>query len=60
MTRSWLFYLWVKYFDMEFIGNDEANDPNGRKFIFFEFPHGVFPMGQFLSGSVCSILPTAF
>lgn len=51
---SWLFKVWREYFDFSYDcesvqhGIMKANE----KYIFFEFPHGVFPMGQFLSASL--------
>jgi len=48
-TRSWIFRLWIKYFDMEFFPSEEKIDGREHKFICFEFPHGVFPIGQLLS-----------
>mmetsp|Transcript_36053 Transcript_36053/g.36740 ORF Transcript_36053/g.36740 Transcript_36053/m.36740 type:complete len:324 (+) Transcript_36053:127-1098(+) len=54
-TRSWIFRVWIKYFDMKFETdlklheNKEEKGKQKEKYICFEFPHGVFPMGQFLS-----------
>ena len=55
----WIWNVWRDYFD--FTGDwsslteqSEKNKKTGRpdKFFFFEFPHGIFPMGQFLSASL--------
>eukprot|EP01041_Mallomonas_annulata_P003197 gene3197-6308_t len=46
-TRSWIFKLWIKYFNMEFESTVQLE--KDKKYICFEFPHGIFPMGQFLS-----------
>ncbi len=50
-TRIWA--IWREYFDFTF--DDETlkkNFKHEQKYFFFEFPHGVFPMGQFVSASV--------
>jgi 2-acylglycerol O-acyltransferase 2 len=43
------------YFDYEIdcssISGENKLDPN-EKYLFTEFPHGIFPMGQFLSASL--------
>jgi 1-acyl-sn-glycerol-3-phosphate acyltransferase len=46
--------IWKEYFDFTY-DNDSmkgGNIKDGENYIFFEFPHGVFPMGQFVSASV--------
>mmetsp|Transcript_15921 Transcript_15921/g.21054 ORF Transcript_15921/g.21054 Transcript_15921/m.21054 type:complete len:356 (-) Transcript_15921:167-1234(-) len=48
--RSWIFRTWRKYFDWEMVISEEL-DPK-KKYMFAEFPHGIFPMGTFLSASV--------
>lgn len=55
----WIWDIWREYFD--FTGdwesvtnhqNKQAKDGKTPKYVFFEFPHGIFPMGQFLSASL--------
>jgi hypothetical protein len=51
---SWLFKVWREYFDFSY---DCDSCQHGRmkvaeKYMFFEFPHGIFPMGQVLSASL--------
>lgn len=55
--NCWIFDVWREYFD--FTANASTLDNQflpGRKLMFFEFPHGVFPMGQFLSASLITTL----
>jgi diacylglycerol O-acyltransferase 2, plant len=49
----WIWGIWKEYFDFTFDVQTLTShyDPKNRYF-FFEYPHGVFPMGQFLSVSV--------
>ena len=47
--NSWLFTTWRKYFDYSWI--NYAKLEKGKKYIFLEMPHGIFPMGQFISAS---------
>lgn len=50
---SWIFRWWREYFDYTVDCSTIHNKlPPEEKFIFFEFVHGVFPMGQFLSASL--------
>ena len=50
-TSLFIWRLWRNYFDFEIdIQNSEIRD--GQKYMFCDFPHGVFPMGQFLCASV--------
>ena len=49
-TNSWLFDLWHKYF--AYTWECYAEIEKGKKYIFLEFPHAIFPMGQVLSASV--------
>ena len=72
--NSWIFRVWCDYFSVTsdvssvslFPGDTDTNHNEGRgklliqgeRYMFFEFPHGVFPMGQFLSASLIEeILP---
>ena len=55
----WIWDLWNEYFDFTFdcsscnklLTNQKQIDNPSKKYIFFEFPHGVFPMGQLISVS---------
>jgi 2-acylglycerol O-acyltransferase 2 len=50
-----IFKIWRDYFNFTYdcssITGKNLLDVN-EKYMFFEFPHGIFPMGQFLSASV--------
>lgn len=50
---SWIWDIWREYFDMTY-DRDSINDKlkKDQPYFFFEFPHGIFPMGQFLSASL--------
>lgn len=41
-TDSWLFKIWHKYFAYSWICY--AKLEKGKKYIFLEFPHAIFPM----------------
>jgi hypothetical protein len=45
---SWIFRWWVEYFELTYDSESIAGDKfkKGQKYIFFEFPHGIFPMGK--------------
>lgn len=52
---SGIFALWREYFNFTW----DCSSITGKnllgvneKYMFFEFPHGIFPMGQFISASV--------
>lgn len=47
---SWVFRIWRDYFSYSY----ECHCPleKGKRYMFFEYPHGLFPMGQFISASV--------
>jgi 2-acylglycerol O-acyltransferase 2 len=48
---SSIFKLWCDYFDVTAdVGTTKLE--KDQKYMFFEFPHGIFPMGQFLSASL--------
>lgn len=55
---SWIFRWWCEYFDVTYDNSTIAGDKlvKGKKYMFFEFPHGVFPVGQFLSASLIADL----
>lgn len=46
---SSVFAIWNEYFDFTYDATTMHNRPKGKKTICFEFPHGIFPMGQWLS-----------
>eukprot|EP01039_Chlorochromonas_danica_P004959 gene4959-5444_t len=50
----WIWDIWVEYFDFTYDAKafTDVYDPKER-YLFFEFPHGVFPMGQLVS---CSLI----
>lgn len=49
--QSWFFQIWRNYFQHTFdCPTDELKE--GQKYLFCEFPHAVFPMGQFLCAPV--------
>lgn len=43
------------YFSFE-CDSSSVSFEEGKKYIFFEFPHGIFPMGQFLSASIIDVI----
>jgi len=50
---SWPWLCLRDYFDVEAdISSIDLNKLKAKRHCFFEFPHGVFPMGQFLSASM--------
>lgn len=53
--NHWIFDIWHEYFDFtsdctKFTAHFKQH-PSAR-YMFAEFPHGIFPMGQFLSASM--------
>lgn len=49
----WMWTVWREYFDMTMdIETIKGNLKKDSRYVFFEFPHGIFPMGQFLSASL--------
>lgn len=49
---STIFNIWKDYFDYEIdVRSIKGKMDKKEKFMFLEFPHGIFPMGQFLSAS---------
>lgn len=47
---SFVFDIWKEYFDYTTDWSTlTKHNKEGNKYIFFEFPHGIFPMGQFIS-----------
>jgi len=49
-TQCWIWRVWRDYFDFQYETN--INFEEGKRYMFFEFSHGIFPMGQFLSASI--------
>uniref|UniRef100_A0A6U2EVD0 Acyltransferase n=1 Tax=Chlamydomonas euryale TaxID=1486919 RepID=A0A6U2EVD0_9CHLO len=49
---AWVFKCWREYFKFSYLF-EEALDHN-KRYIFVEFPHGVFPMGPLLAGTMCT------
>ncbi|GLC45911.1 hypothetical protein PLESTF_000711500 [Pleodorina starrii] len=56
--RSWVFKTWREYFTFSYLF-EEVLDPN-KKYIFAEFPHGVFPMGPLLGATECQLMFPGF
>lgn len=54
----WIWSVWREYFDIQYSIDSIANGKLNRdkRYMFFEFPHGIFPMGQFLSSSMLDVL----
>ena len=50
--NSWIFRLWREYFDFKYDTSHSQFNTKEKKYIFLEFPHGIFPMGQFISASM--------
>ena len=50
--NSSLFKIFRKYFNFKWL-NDLVMEP-GQTYVFLEFPHSVFPLGNFISASVIS------
>mmetsp|Transcript_22134 Transcript_22134/g.61235 ORF Transcript_22134/g.61235 Transcript_22134/m.61235 type:complete len:334 (-) Transcript_22134:512-1513(-) len=53
-NRSWVFSTWRRYFHFSFL-LEEVAKKNGR-YVFVEFPHGVFPMGPLVAGTLCQAI----
>eukprot|EP01031_Cornospumella_fuschlensis_P040686 gene40686-49608_t len=50
---SYIWSIWRDYFNFTYdADNVMGKFKKGERYFFFEFPHGVFPMAQFLSASV--------
>eukprot|EP01040_Poterioochromonas_malhamensis_P013137 gene13137-14421_t len=48
----WIWGVWKEYFDFTYDDSSiKGKLKDGERYIFFEFPHGIFPMGQVLSAS---------
>jgi len=53
----YLFKIWRDYFGITFDKSLTGDINDGQRYMFFEFPHGIFPMGQFLS---CSLIKDVY
>jgi hypothetical protein len=50
---SWIWGVWREYFDFAYDDTSfKGKLKDDARYIFFEFPHGIFPMGEFISASV--------
>lgn len=50
---GWVFEIWREYFDFSWdVADFHKGMRKGDQFMFCEFPHGIFPMGQIVSTSV--------
>lgn len=50
--NSWIFDWWCDYFDLTFDNSSISGENKlipSQRYILYEFPHGIFPIGQFLS-----------
>jgi len=47
----WIWDIWCEYFDFSFDSKSLEKLDWSKKHMVFEFPHGIFPMGQFLAAS---------
>eukprot|EP00879_Flechtneria_rotunda_P014757 GHRR01015421.1.p1 GENE.GHRR01015421.1~~GHRR01015421.1.p1 ORF type:complete len:285 (+),score=59.03 GHRR01015421.1:1233-2087(+) len=56
--RSWIFQTWREYFKFSYL-NEATLDPN-KKYIFVEFPHGVFPISELIAGTLCQVIWPSF
>lgn len=57
--NHWIFGVWHEYFGFttecsKFTAHHKLHPE--AKYMFAEFPHGIFPMGQFLSASMIKVL----
>ena len=50
--NSWIFRLWREYFDFQYDTSHSKFNFKEKKYMILEFPHGIFPMGQFISASI--------
>lgn len=48
--KHWIWNVWIEYFEMTF-DVESTHDMKKKKCIYLEFPHGIFPVGQFVSAS---------
>ena len=53
-NRCWVFKTWREYFKFSYL-NEAVLAPE-KKYIFVEFPHGVFPMSELIAGSLCQAI----
>ncbi|PNH06113.1 Diacylglycerol O-acyltransferase 2 [Tetrabaena socialis] len=53
-NRLWIFKTWRHYFHYSFLV-EEPLDPE-KRYIFVEFPHGAFPIGPIVAGTLMQTL----
>ncbi|WIA23473.1 hypothetical protein OEZ85_000218 [Tetradesmus obliquus] len=51
---SWVFKTWREYFSFSYL--NEAELELGKRYIFVEVPHGVFPLSEILAGTNCQAI----
>ena len=57
-VQSYAFKTWRHYFSFSFLFEERLD--HGKNYVFAEFPHGVFPMGPLLAGTLCNVLFPGF
>jgi 2-acylglycerol O-acyltransferase 2 len=51
--NSWVFALWREYFAFTYdVSHSKFDFQSKQQYMCLEFPHGIFPMGQFISASI--------
>ncbi|KAG2439722.1 hypothetical protein HYH02_010600 [Chlamydomonas schloesseri] len=58
VCRSWIFQTWREYFKFSYVFEEVLDSK--KKYIFAEFPHGVFPMGPLIGATECQIMFPGF
>ncbi|KAG1673426.1 hypothetical protein FOA52_002191 [Chlamydomonas sp. UWO 241] len=53
-NESWAFKTWREYFKFSYLFEEHFH--HDKRYIFAEFPHGVFPMGPLIAGSLSCVL----
>jgi hypothetical protein len=53
-NENWVFKTWRDYFSFSYLF-EENLDPK-KSYVFVEFPHGVFPMGPLVAGTLVNIM----
>eukprot|EP00877_Chromochloris_zofingiensis_P005689 jgi/Chrzof1/15120/Cz09g27290.t1_DGAT2D[v5.2] len=52
--QSWVFQTWREYFNYSYL-NESVLDLK-KRYIFVEFPHGVFPISELIAGTQCQAI----
>ncbi len=55
--ESFLFTIWREYFNFTYDASaitEVLAKNQDKRYIFFQFPHGIFPMGQVIAASIAS------